>query len=484
MHGTPVEVRKGPKSTTWYDAFVLDVKGESVTVGFADQVWPTRDVPAYSVRRCPDDGGAAQDEKVFDPQPEEVIEVLLQATETSASGWSLGRVRTVKNGFYFIGFLSTQRGSQDVIVERSALRPCSGELPLEPAGLVRRLIPVGEDLRSWIRSQDSFGCLSHVQKYAGLLVARCTDLDDSEVASAAAENAEGAEGAVAASLKNPASKAKAKAKSKAKAEPATEVLLVGEARGVDVAERLLVQIHFKNQVEMQRFHEMREKFLERLAEMQEWYSALHKEVFTVDQGLVGKLIGRKGEHINQVRDRHGVEIQVQDDAAEGATTITVTGDSADIVRKAREELEFVTEKMELQPEQVGWILGKGYQNISEIARKTELSYARFDDKESCLELCGLKSQVEDARMLIKAHTEYLSVYKNMDEEQSAIQQSFEQLDSVAGGSRRPARRKGDASNKATEAKSSEAASAGGGQGKGQRQSGGGGRGSGRKGGGK
>mmetsp|Transcript_12819 Transcript_12819/g.45390 ORF Transcript_12819/g.45390 Transcript_12819/m.45390 type:complete len:485 (-) Transcript_12819:54-1508(-) len=405
MHGTPVEVRKGPKSTTWYNACVLDVRGDAILVGFEDDVWPKREVPAYSVRRCPLDGCcAATDDDSFDPQVDEVVEVLLQSSETNPSGWFLGRVKTIRNSFYFISFVGSTKGSQqqqDVIVERSALRPCSPELPLEPACLTRRRVVVEEDLHAWVRSQDSLGCFSHVQRCAGLLVASCT--------SAASETAE-----------------------------PPDVLLVGEAHAVDLGEKILTQIHFKHQVDMQRFHDLREGLVERLAEMREYHSTLHKEVFTVEQHLVGKIIGKKGENINQVRERHEVDIQVLDDTSDPKghgtlTTITVTGDSADSVRRAREELEFVTERMDLQPEQVGWILGKGYQNISDIARKTELSYARFDDKAGCLELCGLKHQVENARMLIEAHTEYLSVYKTMDEEQCAIQQGFEQLEATLGG---------------------------------------------------
>lgn len=500
MHGTPVEVRKGPRSTTWYDAFVLDVQGKTITVGFEGHVWLPREVPACAVRRAPDDGGLAQDEEAFDPQPEEVVEVLLQATETSPSGWSVGRVKTAKNGFFFIGFLSPQRGLQDVIVERDALRPCSRELPLEPEGLVRRLMPVGEELRSWISSQDSLGCFGHVQKCTGLLVARCTEDPVAEGADgSSASGGEGSAGAVpkkAAKAKAAAAAAKAKAKAKSgekgeggEAEFEPEVLLVGEAHDVEVAERLLEKIHFKNQLEMQRFHELRERFVERLIEMQEYYSTLHREVFEVEQHLVGKVIGKRGENIKQVRERNGVEIQVRDGPEEGAaTSVTVTGDSADAVRRAREELEFVTDRMPLEPEQVGWILGKGYQNISEIARKTELAHARFHDKDNSLELCGLKHQVDDARMLIRAHTEYLSVYKNMDEEQNAIQQSFEQLDSITGGaSRRSAaarRSKGEGGSRAVEAgkPSADAAVAGGGQGGGGGR--GAGRGSGRKGGGR
>merc|ERR1712084_80054 len=83
-------------------------------------------------------------------------------------------------------------------------------------------------------------------------------------------------------------------------------------------------------------------------------------------------------------------------------------------------------------DQIGWILGKGFQNITDIAKKTELHGARFDDNNKSLELCGLRQQVEDAKLLISVHKEYLQVYQDMDEETVAIQESFEKLNNASG----------------------------------------------------
>merc|ERR1711920_310573 len=113
--------------------------------------------------------------------------------------------------------------------------------------------------------------------------------------------------------------------------------------------------------------------------------------------------------------------------------ITITGDSEEACKSAREELEYITVSIPVETEQIGWILGKGFQNITDIATKTELHYARFDDNTKSLELCGLRQQVEDAKMLISVHRDYLQVYQDMDDEQHAIQESFDQLD---GGQRK------------------------------------------------
>lgn len=377
---------------TWYSGELIDINGEdNIKVRFEDDIWETREVPASSVRRLPEEG--ANDD--FDPQVDEAVEVLLPATESTPSGWGLGTVKTIKNSFFFITFDATQKGKQDLIVERSNLRRCSQEGKLDVSQMERTLLPVEPDLHSWIRSQDSSGCLSHVQHKCNLLVANCTNVEPG-------------------SQKSP------------------EVLLIGGAREVRLATMLLELIHFKHQIEMQRFHEHRDQLTERLDRAKQWHSAQNQEVFHVDQSLVGRIIGKKGENVKEIREKHSVQIWIEDPPKNSTNCrVTVSGPTEKAVKAARDELEFITVTIPVESEHVGWILGKGYQTITDIARKTELHHARYDDKARALELCGLRHQVEDAKLLISVHQEYLPVYQDMDEEQTSIQKSFDELDGVA-----------------------------------------------------
>merc|ERR1712060_305377 len=54
-----------------------------------------------------------------------------------------------------------------------------------------------------------------------------------------------------------------------------------------------------------------------------------------------------------------------------------------------------------------------------------------------------RHQVEDAKLLISVHREYLQVYQDMDEEQHAIQESFNQLDGTSGGKNGKGRGRGN-----------------------------------------
>lgn len=389
-----VEVQKTPGSTTWYNAIVVDIDGNNIRVEFEDDVWPANDFPSSSVRRCP-----STPSEEFVPKVSEPLEVWVPASESNPGGWSLGELKKIKNkSFYFVALEGSAKGPQDTIVERDGIRKVSTEPTIADTNLVRKLIAVDRELHSWIRSQDSIGCLNDVQIKGKLLIASCT------------HNRPDARGS-------------------------PKVTLVGDEHSVALGEKLLVEIHFKHQITMQRFHVHRDKLMEYLSQRENRYKGLHKEVFTVDTGFVGKIIGKKGENIKRIREELEVNVLITDPQGDdkwNVTTITVSGESADVVKKAREEMEYIVVKIPIEPEQVGWIVGKGYQNLTEIANKTQLWYARFDDHSGSIELCGLRHQVEDAKMMISVHRDYLLVYKDMSEERSNLRKQFEELDERDG----------------------------------------------------
>merc|ERR1712194_215530 len=99
--------------------------------------------------------------------------------------------------------------------------------------------------------------------------------------------------------------------------------------------------------------------------------------------------------------------------------------------------DFVLDKIEIEQDQVGWVLGKGHENLIEVQKKSGLQSAWYNDSTHSIELCGLKSQVDDAKLMLKVHSEYLSVFQDIDSERRQIQKQFEELDRSVGG------RKGD-----------------------------------------
>merc|ERR1712194_932242 len=217
---------------------------------------------------------------------------------------------------------------------------------------------------------------------------------------------------------------------------APKVSLVGDERAIELAEKSLVNIHFRNQAKMQRFHEQREKLMAKLRDYEQQSSKHFWEVFNVDSQFLGRIIGNKGVNINRVRDEHWVTIETTD-LGYGEATVTITGESAESVAAAKQEMDFVLDKIEIEQDQVGWVLGKGHENLIEVQKKSGLQSAWYNDSTHSIELCGLKSQVDDAKLMLKVHSEYLSVFQDIDSERRQIQKQFEELDRSVGG------RKGD-----------------------------------------
>mmetsp|Transcript_91144 Transcript_91144/g.262880 ORF Transcript_91144/g.262880 Transcript_91144/m.262880 type:complete len:457 (+) Transcript_91144:84-1454(+) len=388
--GQCVEVRKSADSATWYNASVVDISDDHVRVSFENDVWPSKEVPMSLVRLKP----PASEAENFAPQVDDEVEVHLAATEANPSGWSRGKVKTIRSRtFYFVTFAGGSHRSQDIIVERSSLRRPSSSPAFDQQAVIRRTIPVDPGLHAWIRSADSHGCLSNVAAKSSLLSASCT-MDKKR---------------------------------------APRVLLVGDEHAVTLGEKLLSQIHFKNQIKMQQFHEYREYYLERIKWYEQWNGGKHKEVFSVDTTFVGRIIGKKGENIQKLRQDYEVEIEVEASPTSWVeSVITITGESAEAVKKAREQMEYITESIEIEPDQVGWIVGKGYQNLTEIQTNAGLQYARFDSKTSSIELRGLRQQVEDAKLMVQVHRDYLAVYQDMSKEQRTLAKEFAELDRRGG----------------------------------------------------
>mmetsp|Transcript_75663 Transcript_75663/g.197123 ORF Transcript_75663/g.197123 Transcript_75663/m.197123 type:complete len:425 (-) Transcript_75663:99-1373(-) len=288
------------------------------------------------------------------------------------------------------------RTTQDVIVEKDSLRRVNASLAIDPTALFRKTIPVERGLHAWIRSQDSAGCLDDVATRTNLLAASITT-----------------------------------GRPDAKGTP--KVLLIGDEEGVLLGEKLLIEIHFRNQIRMQGFHEYRERFLEKIKAYETQWGTWHKEVFTVDTSFVGRIIGSKGANIAKLRQEFGVDITLEEDESTWETHVTVAGEDENAIKQARDKMEYVTTRVEVDPDQVGWIVGKGYQNLQEIQAKAELTYARFDDKTSSIELCGLHAQVEDAKLMVAVHRDYLSVYQDMSDERKSMLKQFEELDKKGGG---------------------------------------------------
>jgi len=207
------------------------------------------------------------------------------------------------------------------------------------------------------------------------------------------------------------------------------IVLVGEASAVELGRKLLNDVHLKHQAEIQRCQDKVLRLQDKLAECEERARDTRAE-FGVEDSLVGRIIGKNGSTLKSAQERFGVRIEVlsrRPPAEPNKRIVRIIGQRAEQVEEARRSIEFVQVSVPLQKDEIGWILGKGFRNIQDVARKADLLYARFNPDKEALELCGLRDSVESAKMLIETHADYLQVYQEMDEEVVGLNQSFDAL---------------------------------------------------------
>merc|ERR1711918_245445 len=81
---------------------------------------------------------------------------------------------------------------------------------------------------------------------------------------------------------------------------------------------------------------------------------------------------------------------------------------------------------------IGWVLGKNRKNLDEFKEKSGIVGLRWVAEKSHIELIVLKQQIEDTVMLLEGHSQYHSVYKEMDREQESLSNSFADLGRMGG----------------------------------------------------
>jgi len=377
---TAVEVKVDAEDV-WYCATWIDLTAKGlITVKFDDDVWKARDLHPTAVRKQAPLNAAPL-------QPNDEVEVRI-AAQGQPVAWAKGRVKTVKSGFYFVTLNSSGPGRQsEMIVEKADLRVVSQMPHLNPKEFEREIVRVDPELHKWVLSPDAVGCFEHVINKSGVTNVACDS-----------------------SSKAPC------------------VVLLGDARATHRA-KLLMEVHFKHQKEIQRFHDRREDKLKVLEQRKQAFAQAFREEFTIDEDCVGLVIGKNGENLRRVQEDHEVEVNVIRDKP---PKVSIVGQSKTAVECARKELEFDKECWVVEENMIGWVLGKNRKNLDEFKEKSGIVGLRWVAEKSHIELIGLKQQIEDTIMLLEGHSQYHSVYKEMDREQENLQSSFADLGRMGG----------------------------------------------------
>jgi hypothetical protein len=274
-----------------------------------------------------------------------------------------------------------------MIVEKPDLRVVSQVRHLNPKEFEREIVRVDPELHKWVMSPDAVGCFEHVINKSGVTNVACDSSGKAPV-----------------------------------------VVLLGDARATHRA-KLLMEVHFKHQKEIQRFHDRREDKLKVLEQRKQAFAQAFREEFVIDEDCVGLVIGKSGENLRRIQEDHDVEVNVVRDKP---PKVRIIGNTKEAVENARAELDFHKESYDVEESMIGWVLGKNRKNLDEFKEKTGIVGLRWFAEKSHIELIGVKQQIEDTIMLLEGHSQYHSVYKEMNREQDSLQTSFAELGKMGG----------------------------------------------------
>ncbi|KAF4716960.1 fragile X mental retardation, partial [Perkinsus olseni] len=155
----------------------IDLKASEVRIAFQSNVWQPRIVPVEAVRCVPKRAAPGS----FQPGPGDAVEVLSLGSDSTPPCWSLGVVRVVRDGLYYVnqqpdgdeGPLPSDR--EETIVELDHLRA-----PVQPQAspehlqddlvecassltkLKTEIYEVPQSLGDWLTCDDGRACMKYI----------------------------------------------------------------------------------------------------------------------------------------------------------------------------------------------------------------------------------------------------------------------------------------------------------------------------------
>lgn len=97
-------------------------------------------------------------------------------------------------------------------------------------------------------------------------------------------------------------------------------------------------------------------------------------------------------------------------------------------------LEFVTQRVSIKSEQMGWLIGRNGRNFRELQEKTKVTRLNIDKGSGQVVLVGTKSAVEAALFYMDTHLQYLSEFESEARESEKLRQELRGISVSEDGS--------------------------------------------------
>ncbi|EER07682.1 hypothetical protein Pmar_PMAR024090 [Perkinsus marinus ATCC 50983] len=435
-YSAPVEVRG--YENKWYMALLagIDLEAKEARISFENNVWQPRIVPIDTVRFVPKKVVSGHS---FQPGVGDTVEVLSLGSDFTPPSWCLGTVSGVKDGLYYIqqepgggddeeeerNTLKLER--QQTIVELNHLRApskprespeqlwddstkCSPVL----TNLKSEIFEVPQSLSDWLVSDDGRACMRYIAVRVRLasISVQTTHCDH------------------------------------------PRVYLIGIAH-LTARARMLLTIHVKHQVEIQSFHDHRRLSATRQRRQQaaakasaggRKQSGNDNAKESCSSGSKNLAVQRSAPSLSTVRTTTHeklTEEKSRNFVIKFCTTrrllgltigslVIIEGPFESASALARKRLEFFIVKYPIEQESVQWVVGPKYSNLSALAERTSLHYARYSDTDDmgesrpCIEMCGRAEEIDEAKTMIESHLLYRGVFHDAQVGKEMVMESNQQ----------------------------------------------------------
>lgn len=408
-----VEVRRDPDVQAWFSACIEDMTEDAgIVCSFEDDIWPQGIFPPEDVRPPPHRQRRREREADFDPCVGDFVELEIQRSASTPSGWRRARVKSRQRGLFLVAPTERlEKGARgEVIAPRWRLRP---DVPDRGgvAGLLLRVeIPIDPKLKDWLSSPEAAAAV-------------------------------GAAGQMSVWRQPP------RGGDSRRGRPRDALLLVRcepeRSLAVVVGTEILVRRvrselpsmlwHIAQANELAAATELREKALERRRRAGEGGQAdplahlKSSKEFEADQTHVARLIGRKGSNVHALEAMYGVKFQVLDGPAYGEQkTVKILGADEASVQEALDNAQLVEETVDVPPQMNGWVIGRRHSTLNEMRNVSGLQACRLDRDTQKLVFVGTRHACHQAKELYTAHMLYFPHFKDMDEHMVELQEQLQE----------------------------------------------------------